>query len=103
MPGNFVGVNDDDSLDHRAMSAASVDFPDRLRPSMPTSNGAVCERCGSTRASMSGTGTIAHSVVEHLPLTAIHLLDAVFGRGARCRDEPHERGRDRRRAAPRPL
>src|SRR6478609_3160278 len=65
---------------HRAMSAASVDFPDRLRPSMPTSNGAVRERLGSTRPSMSDTGTIAHSVVAHLPLTAIHQRDAVFGR-----------------------
>ena len=48
---------------------------------MPTSNGAVRERLGSTRASMSDTGTISHFVVEHLPLTAIHQLDAVFGRG----------------------
>jgi|KBSSwiStaDraftv2_1062776.scaffolds.fasta_scaffold37484_2 hypothetical protein len=29
---------------------------------------------------MSDTGTIAHSVVAHLPLTAIHQRDAVFGR-----------------------
>jgi hypothetical protein len=73
MPGIVVGVNDDYSWGAPRDERSECGFP---RPAP-----AVASR-------MSDTGTITHSVVEHLPLTATHLQNAAFGRVARCGDEP---------------
>jgi hypothetical protein len=80
MPGNVVGVNDDDFLNASRDERSECRFP-RPAPAVDANE----QRSGARtprqhEASMSDTGTIAHSLVAHLPLTAIHQRDAVFGR-----------------------